>query len=265
MVDETDQSPGAATGAPARQITRLGDEGRPLTDETLTDLYVPPARATPWLRANFVTSIDGAVQVGGVSSPLSSPADQRLLVLLRRQCDVLLLGAGTLRAERYGPIRLAEDQWSWRRERGLAPEPALAIVSDRLDLDPRQPAFADAPVPPIVFTHAAAPAARREALSATTEVISVGGTHVDLTAATAVLRQRGHAQILCEGGPHLFAGLVAADLVDELCLTLSPLLAGAGGGRMAAGADAPGSPHRLILRQVLTAGDSLFLRYLRAR
>jgi riboflavin biosynthesis pyrimidine reductase len=263
-VDETDQSPGAATGARARQITRLGDEG-PLADETLTDLYAPPAPGTPWLRANFVTSVDGAVAVGGVSGPLSSPADQRLLVLLRRQCDVLLIGAGTLRAERYGPIRLPEDQRSWRRERGLAPEPALAIVSGQLDLDPRQPAFADAPVRPIVFTHAAAPAARREALSATTEVISVGATRVDLTAATAVLRQRRHAQILCEGGPQLFASLVAADLVDELCLTLAPLLAGAGGGRMAAGAQAPGAPHRLTLRQVLAAGDALFLRYLRTR
>lgn len=240
-------------------ITRLADDGRPLDDDTLADLYSTRETDTPWLRTNFVASIDGAVEVDGATAGLSSPPDQRVLGLLRMQCDALLLGAGTLRAERYGPLLLDEQARSWRRRRGLPEHPTLVVVSGSLRLDPAQPAFADAPTRPVVVTHAKAPAERRAALDATTEVLPVGEDAVDLAAATVQLHRRGWRQILCEGGPHLLGGLTAADLVDEVCLTVSPLLAGAGAGRITAGATSP--LRHMSLRHVLTADDFLLLRY----
>lgn len=231
-----------------------------LDDDTLADRYATPA--TPWLRANFVTSVDGAVEVGGGSTGLTGPQDQRVLRLLRRQCDALLVGAGTVRAENYGPLRLSEDSRRWRRQRRRPDDPTLVVVSGSLDLDPTAPVFAGSPVRPIVLTCARAPAARRASLAATAEVIAVGEDRVDLTAAVALLHRRGFPQILSEGGPHLLGYLTAADLVDEMCLTVSAILAGPGAGRITAG-PVRSPPRRLTLRQVLTAGDCLLLRYCR--
>src|SRR5690606_15179555 len=120
---------------------------------------------------------------------------------------------------------------AWRRDHGLPGHPALVIVSGSLDLDPHSPAFAAAPRRPVVLTHAAAPVARRSALEPVADVLVAGEARVNLAAGLALLRARGLAHILCEGGPHLLGALTAADLVDEMCLTLSPVLAGPGAGR----------------------------------
>lgn len=240
-------------------ITRLADGPQPLTDDDLTELYAPPRPDAPWLRANFVTSIDGAVAVDGHSAGLSSAADKRVFGILRMRCDALLVGAGTLRRERYRPLRLAGHRREWRRSRGLAEHPTLVVVSRTLDLDPDAPVFADAPVRPLVLAPAGAPAERREALARTVEMLTVGEDAVDLPAAVALLHRRGLRQVLCEGGPHLLGELTAAELVDEVCLTVSPLLAGAGSGRITAG---PASALRtMALRQVLSSEGTLFLRY----
>jgi riboflavin biosynthesis pyrimidine reductase len=245
------------------EISLLADRAAPLTDGALGDLYQVDDAEPTWLRANFVSSLDGAVEVSGVSRALSSPEDQRVLRLLRRQCDALLIGAGTLRAERYGPMVLDEQERVWRRERGMTEHPTLVVVSGSLNMDPAQPAFAEAPVRPLVLTQKSAPAGRRAALAVTTDVLTAGTSTVDLAIARDLLHGRGLRRILCEGGPHLLGGLTAADLVDELCLTLSPLLAGAGAGRITAGATSSLRP--MALRQVLVAGDALLLRYARAR
>lgn len=244
----------------ASSITRLVDEGRALDDDTLAECYAPPP--PPWLRVNFVTSVDGAVEVGGRSRGLSSPGDQRVLSLLRTECDALMIGAGTLRIEGYGSMRLPAPDRERRLARGQAEHPTLVVVSGSLDLDPDQAAFADAPVRPIVLTQAAAPAARRTALAVTTDVLTIGERRVDLAAAMTALHDRGLRRVLCEGGPHLLGGLIAADLVDELCLTVSPLLAGSGADRITAGQPSP--LRRMVLHQVLTADGSLLLRYRRA-
>jgi riboflavin biosynthesis pyrimidine reductase len=138
----------------------------------------------------------------------------------------------------------------------------MVVVSGSLDLDPAQAVFADAPVRPVVFTHAAAPAERRAALSEVADVVSVGDTAVDLTAMARELHGRGATQLLSEGGPHLLGALTAADLVDELCLTVSPLLAGPGAGRITAGP--PSAPRPMTLRHVLTADGALLMRYARS-
>jgi riboflavin biosynthesis pyrimidine reductase len=253
------ESAGGVNGEAA--ITRLADQS-PLDDDALAALYDIDGTARRWLRVNFVSSVDGAVEVDGVSGALSTPEDQRVLRLLRMQCDALLIGAGTLRAERYGPMVLDERERAWRRERGMSEHPVLVVVSGSLNLDPLQPSFAEAPIRPLVLTQETAPAQRRDALATTTEVLTAGAGTVDLPVALEQLHGRGLRRILCEGGPHLLGGLTTADLVDEFCLTLSPLLAGAGAGRITAG---PTSPlRRMALRHVLAAGDALLLRYYRS-
>lgn len=231
-----------------------------LGDDELHAAYAPP-RERPWLRVNFVTSADGAVTVDGHSEGLSSRPDKRVFGLLRKLCDVLLVGAGTLRDESYGPLRLDPERRAWRRDAGLAEWPVLAVVSGRLALDPGHPALAEAPVRPIVFTHNGSPPRQRDALAAVADVVVLGEAELDLVAARRVLAERGLRQVLCEGGPHLFGSLLSADLVDELCLTVSPMLTGPGAGRIVAG---PATPYRgMRLAGVLEADGNLLLRYTR--
>ncbi|MGC4891426.1 pyrimidine reductase family protein [Micromonospora sp. DT227] len=244
-------------GTPIERVWPAPGTG-PLTDPQLTALY--DRAAQPHLRVNFVASADGAVTLDDYSAGLSGEPDKRVFGLLRMLCDGLLVAAGTLRHEGYGAVRLSADRRAWRRERGLAEFPTLVVVSGSLDLDPAQGCFADAPVRPLVLTRSGAvpPAG----LTEVADLIPCGTDHVDLAAGLAELRRRGLGQVLCEGGPHLFGALTAADLVDELCLTVAPLLAGAGPGRITAG---PGSAARpLPLRHVLAAADGvLMLRYTR--
>jgi riboflavin biosynthesis pyrimidine reductase len=232
-----------------------------LTDEELLASYLPTDRDRPWLRVNFVASADGAVSVAGYSAGLSGPADKRVFGLLRMLCDAVMVGAGTLRHEGYGAMRLDERRRAWRRAAGLAEYPPLVLVSSRLDLDPDSPMFTEAPTRPIVLTHGGSPADQRRALADRADVLVCGDAEVDLTAARELLAERGLRQVLCEGGPHLFGSLAAADAVDELCLTVSPLLAGPGAARIIAGPPAP--VRQLRLAHVLSADDNLLLRYTR--
>lgn len=247
-----------------RRIWPTTADAPELDDVDLVDAYAAD-RTKPWLRVNFVTSLDGAVEVGGYSEGLSSEGDQTVFRVLRMHCDALLVGAGTLRHEGYRGVRLDEERRAWRRDHGLAEFPTLVVVSSSLDLDPAQGAFADAPVRPIVLTREAAPPTLRDQIGAVADVVTCGETSVDLTFGLAELRRRGLAHVLCEGGPHLFGALLAEDLVDELCLTISPLLAGPGAGRIVAGPLEGRPPAGMSLDHILAAGDSLLTRYTRAR
>ncbi|MEU4621410.1 pyrimidine reductase family protein [Actinoplanes sp. NPDC023801] len=219
-----------------------------------------PRTEHPSLRANFIASADGAVTVDGLSAGLQGPGDKEVFDHLRMICDALIVAAGTVRAERYDALRLTEQGRAWRMANGLSPYPLMVVVSGSLDLDPAQLIFSDAPVRPIVLTHRAAPADApiREAA----EVIALGGDEVDLAAGVRLLHDRGATRLLCEGGPGLLGAMIAADVVDELCLTVAPLLAGGTAGRIAHGPPAP--PRRMSLRHALTHDDMLFLRYVRS-
>ncbi|MEV4532448.1 pyrimidine reductase family protein [Asanoa sp. NPDC049518] len=233
--------------------------GAELDDEALTWCYA--RGAAPTVRVNFVTSVDGAVEVDGYSAGLSGPADKRVFGILRKVCDGLLVGAGTMRHEGYRAIKLDEPRRAWRSAQGLPEVPTLVVVSGSLAVDPTAPVFTEAPARPIVLTTevAAAP----EGLDQVADVVRVGEREIDITAGLAVLRERGLDQILCEGGPHLLGTLTAADLVDELCLTVSPLLAGPKAGRITAGPHREGGPLELRLHHSLLADDLLLLRYTR--
>jgi riboflavin biosynthesis pyrimidine reductase len=228
-------------------------------DPDLAALYTYPDG--PWLRANMVSSVDGAASLKGASAGLSSDTDRRLFALLRTLSDVIVVGAATVRTERYKPARFNEA-WSGLRA-GRTPTPPIAVITRSLDLDPDSPLITAAPADArtIVITTAQAPADIRAALEPNADVIVAGEEGVDFTAAVAALAERGHRRLLAEGGPHLLGELLAAGLLDELCLTIGPLLAGPGPGRIVAGADAASLP--LDLAHVLAEDGFLFCRYTR--
>jgi len=234
-----------------------------LTDDDLTAAYEVPAAPDRHVRVNFVASADGAAWLDGRSGGLSSPADKRVFALLRDLADVVLVGAGTIRTEGYTYPDFGPERRDRRRALGLAERPTFAVVSGSLDLDPTSRLFTGAPVRTIVLTAAAAPAAARAALEPVADVVTAGEDRVDLAAAVDALAARGLRRILSEGGPALLGGLVAAGRLDELCLTVSPLLAGAGAGRITAGGGHP--PVSLTVLRLLAEDGSLFTRYAVAR
>jgi riboflavin biosynthesis pyrimidine reductase len=227
-------------------------------DWILADLAHPPG---PWLSANFVASVDGAGSHDGRSGGLGSPADKRVFDLLRRPADGILVGAGTVRTEGYGPMRLDDDAVGWRRATGLADHPVFVIVSGRLDLDPRSRIFADAPVRPIVVTTESSPTGVRARLAEVADILLAGDDELDGTALIAGLTARGVWNVHTEGGPTLFGTMLAADLIDELSLTVSPLIEGGAAPRIVAG-DLPDTRH-LRLAAVLRSESTLLLRYRR--
>jgi len=235
--------------------------GPDLENPDLARLYeYPPGR---WLRANMVSSADGAAFLDGVTSPLSSPGDRHVFALLRTLADVIVVGASTVRAERYAPVR-RHELWDHLRA-GRPPTPPIAVVSGRLDLRPDSRLIASAPshARTIVITTAQAPPERRAELAERADVIVAGQETVDLKAAVDALADRGHQRMLAEGGPRLLGQLVAAGLLDELCLTIGPLLAGPGPGRIVADSPPDAPPLQLTLAHVLQDNGFLLCRYIR--
>ena len=227
------------------------------------DVDRPAPVGRPWVLVNMVASVDGATAVDGRSGPLGGEADRRLLGVLRGLADVVLVGAGTVRAEGYGPPRTPVAEVGERRaDRGQAVRPRLAVVSGRADLDPSAALFADRDPddpPPLVYTSTDVPPDRLVGLYGVAEVVATDGAP-EVAAVVADLHDRGVGIVLCEGGPSLVAQLCSAGLVDELCLSVSPLIVGSGSGLLA-GAPLP-TPTSLRLAHVLTADDFLFCRYL---
>lgn len=234
---------------------------RAVEDVDLAAAYPVSDRRSSFLRVSMVSSIDGASDAGGRSAGLSGPADKAILALLRDRADVVLVGAGTARAEGYASAKAVSAERTARRtDAGLAEIAPLALVSASCELDPDDAMFRDAAARTIVLTCAAAPADRREAVGTVAEVIIAGEDAVDPLRIRGALGDRGLAHVVCEGGPRLAAELLEAGVVDELCLTVAPRLIGPGPARIVRG-DAFAAPHELRLAHLLTEDDFLFLRY----
>ncbi len=214
------------------------------------------------MRVNFVSSVDGAVTHDGRSGGLSDEADKRHFELLRRVCDVVLVGAGTVRDEGYGPMRVSEESARWRVANGLPEHPVFAIVSGSLDLDPGSRIFTEAPVRPIVFTTSRG-AGRATGFAKVADVVVAGVDGVPGADIVSALRERNLRSVLSEGGPQLFGSMLADGVVDELFLTVNPTLEAGGATRILAGELA--EPTKLSLSSVLSSGSTLLLRYRRAR
>jgi riboflavin biosynthesis pyrimidine reductase len=230
----------------------------------LPGLYAyPDPDSSQWLRANMVSSADGAASLNGATKDLSSGADRQVFALLRALADVIVVGAATVRAERYKPAR-PQPLWSGLRA-GRTPTPPIAVISARLDLDPASPLIAAAPpdARTIIITTAQAAQDSVATLEPNADVIVAGDQTVDLKTAVAALADRGHRRMLAEGGPHLLGQLVEADLIDELCLTIGPLIAGPGPNRIVTGALGAAQPLPLTLAHVLEDDSFLLCRYIR--
>ncbi|MEU4262010.1 MULTISPECIES: pyrimidine reductase family protein [Streptomycetaceae] len=245
---------------PAAGTTAATD--REWTLDELADAYAYPGVDRPWLRANMVSTLDGAAHHDGRSQGISSAADMRIFGTLRGLADVVVVGAGTARKEGYRPAR-ARDAFAARRAAaGQGPAPVIAVVSASLDLDFSLPLFVSPLVPTLVVTGAAAPADRvRAAREAGAEVLTAGdGAAVDPARAVAELAARGHRRLLTEGGPRLLGQFVAAGALDELCLTLSPMLV-AGDAQRISGGPPVTVPERFSLVSLLEEAGFLFSRY----
>jgi riboflavin biosynthesis pyrimidine reductase len=234
-----------------------------LDDAALAEAYAyPDSAGRPYVRANMVTSLDGAAQgTDGRSGTLSSPGDKRVFALLRGLADVILVGAATARVEKYGPAEADQAHAGRRAGLGQPPAPPIAVLSRRLDLDPDGPLFDPGGERTIVLTAASAPPDRRDALAEKADIVVAGEGSVDIRLALDALAGRGLRRVLCEGGPRLLAEIVVDNLLDDLCLTFSPLLRGGDAPRALDGPPTP--PRRMRLAHVLEEEGTLLTRWLR--
>ncbi|GFE21441.1 pyrimidine reductase family protein [Streptomyces libani] len=245
---------------------------REWTLDELAEAYAYPAADDParsgrpgWLRANMVSSLDGAAHHEGRSQPLSGAADMRIFGVLRGLADAVVVGAETVRQEGYRPARAREAFAARRAAAGQGPAPAIAVVTAGLGLDFTLPLFTEPHVPTVVLTGAGAPADRVDrARAAGAEVLFAGeGLGVDPARVAGVLAGRGHRRLLTEGGPRLLGQLAAADALDEMCLSLAPVVAVGDAPRIMNG-PAVAVPERFALASVLEEAGFLFTRYRRS-
>lgn len=216
----------------------------------------PTATGRPAVRLCMVQSIDGSAAIDGVSGALGGDADREFFLACRSLADVVLVGAGTIRAEGYGPARLTPDLIAARRRRGQDDVPPIAVVSHSMGIDLTSDLFRRARPRPIIITWEGAPTDRIAAARAAADVIVAGRGGVDLDAALARLWESGHRLVGCEGGPSLNAALVRAARVDEIALSVALTLVG-DGPRIVTGGFAPVD---MSVHSMLSEDDGLFLR-----
>ena len=228
-------------------------------DELVLELdFASCARAErPYVAVNMVATVDGRASVAGRTAPISSVADRQLFHALRTRADAIMVGAGTLRAERYGRMVRDPRRREQRVAAGLAADPLAIVVSGRLDLPHDLPLLADASSRIVVVT-----ASDASLPDSAADVSYLRCDPVDLAGALARLRDEpGVRSILCEGGPSLNASLLAAGLVDELFLTTVPKLAGGAGALTIVGAAPLEEPLGARLHWLLEHDGELFARY----
>jgi riboflavin-specific deaminase-like protein len=210
----------------------------------------------PYTVTNFALTVDGRATIDGHSGPIGSESDTAVLVGLRTRVDAVMIGAGTMRAERYGRPVPDPDKRARREREGLPHDPLMVIVSDSLELPWDAGLFTSGQGRVLIFT-----SSEKEPPETPTAVKVERHDHtVDLVAATHHLRrERGIRALLCEGGPHLHAALVAAGLVDELFITVAPKLEGGAGPGLLEGL--PERTRELELAWLLEEDGELFARY----
>jgi riboflavin-specific deaminase-like protein len=242
-------------------VQRLLPDPGPTTVERQLDSYRPwekPADDRPFVAVNFAVTVDGRATVGGLSGPIGSAVDTRMLGRLRTRFDAVMIGAGTMRAERYGRLISSQGQRERRERIGLPHDPLMIIVSGRLDLPWDAPLFTAGKGRVLILT---ASGAKPPQTATPLRVVRHQGS-VDIVEALRYVRQeRGIRALLCEGGPHLHGELEAGGLVDELFLTIAPKLAGGSAPFILEG-QLPGVAE-LELGWLLEHDGELFARYRR--
>jgi riboflavin-specific deaminase-like protein len=242
-------------------MRRLLPDPGPTTVSEQLETYRPweePHQDRPFVAMNFVATVDGRATIEGRSGPIGSDTDTAMLARLRTRFDAVMIGAGTMRTERYGRLA-AKPETRERRERaGLAAEPLMVLVSGRLDLPWDAPLFTEEGGRVLVFT---ATEAEPPEVAASMQVVRHEGA-VNLTEALRHLRrEQGVRALISEGGPHLHDQMQADGLVDDLFLTIAPKLSGGEAPRIIEG-PLPGVVD-LELAWLLEEEGELFARYRR--
>ncbi|HYZ67187.1 MAG TPA: pyrimidine reductase family protein [Mycobacterium sp.] len=247
------------------QLTVLGaidsvDDGR------LEDLYAYPDHLQScWVRANMIASLDGGATDDGKAGGLAGAGDRAVFALMRHAADVILVGASTVRIENYSGAQLPVAARRERQRRGQAEVPPIAVVTRSGNLDPSARLFTRTEVPPLILTTSRFHADARRRLGAVAEVIDASGSEpdsVDSATVLKVLADRGLYRVLTEGGPLFLGTLIEEGALDELCLTVAPILVGGGSKRIVTGL---GKVHTKMRRtHVLTDDDGyLYTRYVK--
>ncbi|WP_426572424.1 dihydrofolate reductase family protein [Aquihabitans sp. McL0605] len=242
-----------------RQLLPEPADVDPFHQHAVAQRPAPPGR--PWMALNMVSSADGATALGGVSGQLGGAADLAVFRALRGVADVIVAAAGTVRAEGYGPPRPTAEVQEARLARGQARVPRIVVVSRTLDLDETTSLFTDAVEPPLIFTVEGAPVHRLAALEPVADVRVAGVGSVDFATMATVLGDLGARCAIVEGGPVLNGQLLEVDLIDELNLTLSPMLVG-GRSRRAVVSDEE-TAQRFRLAHLWESDGELLARYVR--
>jgi riboflavin biosynthesis pyrimidine reductase len=250
------------------QFTELGLHGSPIdsTDGRLSDFYAYPDNLSScWVRGNMVASLDGGATDDGKAGGLGGPGDRALFALMRHAADVIVVGAATVRIENYSGAQVPLAQRHARQGRGQGEVPPIAVVTQSGDLDPDARFFTRTEVRPLILTCTASFDDTRSRLGSVAEVLDASGPQpdrVDGATALKLLGERRLFRVLTEGGPLLLSLLIEDDLLDELCLTVAPVLVGGLAPRIATG---PGQVRTAMRRAHVLSDDEgyLYTRYVR--
>jgi riboflavin biosynthesis pyrimidine reductase len=247
------------------QLTVLGSIDS-VDDGGLVDLYdYPDGLQSCWVRGNMIASLDGGATDDGKAGGLAGAGDRAVFSLMRHAADVILVGASTVRIENYSGAQLPIAARQERQHRGQAEVPPIAVVTRSGNIDPNALLFTRTEVPPLILTTSRFYDDARRRLGSVAEVIDASGREpecVDNATVLKILADRGLYRVLTEGGPLLLGALIEEGLLDELCLTIAPILVGGGSKRIVTGM---GSVHTKMRRTHLLTDDDgyLYSRYVK--
>src|ERR1700682_60892 len=245
------------------ELTVLGPVDK-VDELRLTDFYAyPDDLQTCWVRGNMIASVDGGATDNGKAGGLAGPGDRAVFALMREAADVILVGAGTVRVENYSGVQFSVAQRQRRQRRAQAEVPPIAVVTQSGQLEHDAKLFPRTETPPLILTCTHSVEDTRRRLRSVAEVVDASGSDlakVDIKMALSILAERRQFQVLTEGGPTLLGTLIENSLLDELCLTVAPILVGGLARRIATGS---GEVHTRMRRAHLLSDEDgyLYTRY----
>ncbi|HET7741274.1 MAG TPA: pyrimidine reductase family protein [Mycobacterium sp.] len=253
----------------ATELTELKAAGASFEadDDRLASYYsYPDNLGRCWVRANMIASLDGGATDDGTVGGLAGVGDRALFTRMRQESDVILVGAATVRIENYSGAQVSAAQRLARHHRGQAEVPPIAVVTHTADFDHDAKLFTRSEVPPLILTCRETVAEARRRLGGLAEVLDASGRHtdrVDPASVLEILADRGLRRVLTEGGPQLLSLFIEHDLIDELCVTIAPILVGGQARRIATGS---GEVHTRMRRSHLLTDPEgyLYTRYVKA-
>ena len=219
-----------------------------------------------WVRSNMISSIDGVAESpDGGTRTLSSDADRRILRIVRSRADAIVVGAATARREGYRALRSNPEAVADREAAGQASAPTLVIVSRSLEFADFDHLFDGGAQRTIVATTSAAADAAKHNLHSRADIIECGSADVEIAKLLGALADRGLVHVVCEGGPGLLGQFVAADAIDDLAVSIAPVVVGGDYDqravhRMVSGVALP-AHQKLSLQSVVAEESMLFALY----